>query len=408
MKKTGLLLGLLALVACEQQELEYVENNVANIDIEAPTVQTRAETSSISGFDPLSELRGIPLNIISVENTKNKYLSAKISDNDVVLYNRDDGSGRQRWYYEAGLIVLRKGNDRCGQGTRMTLMGTPVLGAIGGGIPKDPILVNTTAAILPSVPTLVPVNDQEYVLDWLSYQYPNLRHFYIEPKSTKSDELTIRERNSGVYEDYYHWTVAPVGTFRLVKMEYEKSAEYNDYVYAQPRLCKSYVFNDSPILTEQTLEVSGEITENSSFSEAYGISTQTQSGSNWNFTVPLVSIGFGGNVSSTTTSSENVSFSESTTNHVKITETFKATIPPHTPCRIEILKMTYSGGLTYVATLEKTDGDEKGKQFRIKGRWSGVVCSDLYYNVYDLSNNLRETTVIPEGATSIAIQSFVK
>ena len=191
-------------------------------------------------------------------------------------------------------------------------------------------------------------------------------------------------------------------------MEYEKSAEYNDYVYAQPRLCKSYVFNDSPILTEQTLEVSGEITENSSFSEAYGISTQTQSGSNWNFTVPLVSIGFGGNVSSTTTSSENVSFSESTTNHVKITETFKATIPPHTPCRIEILKMTYSGGLTYVATLEKTDGDEKGKQFRIKGRWSGVVCSDLYYNVYDLSNNLRETTVIPEGATSIAIQSFVK
>lgn len=408
MKKTGLLLGLLALVACELQELEYVENNIADVDIEAPTVQTRATTSSISDFDPLSELSGIPLNIISVENTKNKYLSAKISDNDVVLYNRDDGSGRQRWYYEAGLIVLRKGNDRCGQGTRMTLMGTPVLGAIGGGIPKDPILVNTTAAILPSVPTLVPVNDQEYVLDWPSYQYPNLRHFYIEPKSTKSEELTIRERNSGVYDDYYHWTVAPVGTFRLVKMEYEKSAEYNDYVYAQPRLCKSYVFNDSPILTEQTLEVSGEITENSSFSEAYGISTQTQSGSNWNFTVPLVSIGFGGNVSSTTTSSENVSFSESTTNHVKITETFKATIPPHTPCRIEILKMTYSGGLTYVATLEKTDGDEKGKQFRIKGRWSGVVCSDLYYNVYDLSNNLRETTVIPEGATSIAIQSFVK
>lgn len=48
MKKTGLLLGLLALVACEQQELEYVENNVANVEIEAPAVQTRATTSSIN------------------------------------------------------------------------------------------------------------------------------------------------------------------------------------------------------------------------------------------------------------------------------------------------------------------------------------------------------------------------
>lgn len=331
-------------------------------------------------------------------------MSAKISDNDVVLYNRDDGSGRQRWYYEAGLIVLKKGNDRCGQGTRMTLMGTPVLGAIGGGIPKDPILANTTAAILPSVPTLVPVNDQEYVLDWPSYQYPNLRHFYIEPKSTKSEELTIRERNSGVYDDYYHWTVAPVGNFRLVKMQYEKSAEYNDYVNAQPKLCESFVFNDAPIATEKTLTVSRTFTETSSFSEAYGVSTQTQSGSNWNFTVPLVSIGFGGNVSSTTTSSATVSFSESESNEIKVEETFSVTIPPHTPCRIEVLLMMYNASLTYVATLEKTDGDEKGKQFRIKGRWSGLVSSEIYYNVYDMSNKLLQTSVIPTGTKSITVQ----
>lgn len=405
MKKTGLLLGLLALVACEQQELEYVENNAANVEIGALAVQTRATTSSISDFDPLSELRGIPLNIISVENTKNKYLSAKTSGDDVVLYNRDDGSGRQRWYYEAGLIVLKKGNDRCGQGTRMTLMGTPVLGAIGGGIPKDPILANTTAAILPSVPTLVPVNDQEYVLDWPSYQYPNLRHFYIEPKSTKSEELTIRERNSGVYDDYYHWTVAPVGTFRLVKMEYEQSAEYNDYVNAEPKFCKGFNISDSPLNLEQTVKITEKIEETSSFSETYGISTQTQSGSNWSFEVPLVHIGFGGNVSSTVTSTEEVNFSESDSHEITVEETFTVKVPPHTPCRIEILQMTYRAGITYVATLEKTDGDEKGKQFRIKGRWNGVVCSELYYNVYDMSNNLMKTAVIPEGTESITVQN---
>lgn len=68
MKKTGLLLGLLALMACEQQELEYMENN-AGIDMATPAVQTRAATNSISDFDPLSELEGIPLNIINVGNS---------------------------------------------------------------------------------------------------------------------------------------------------------------------------------------------------------------------------------------------------------------------------------------------------------------------------------------------------
>ena len=66
--------------------------------------------------------------------------------------------------------------------------------------------------------------------------------------------------------------------------------------------------------------------------------------------------------------------------------------------------MMYNASLTYVATLEKTDGDEKGKQFRIKGRWSGMVGSEFYFNVYDTSNNLIETSVIPEGTKSITIQ----
>ena len=408
MKKTGLLLGLLALMACELQELEYVENNAANVEIGAPAVQTRATTSSISDFDPLSELSGIPLNIISVENTKNKYLSAKTSGDDVVLYNRDDGSGRQRWYYVGGMITLGKGNDMCNgrdQGILCCLFGTPFVAGIFDIVPKDPILVNTN--FLMSGPTLVPVNDQEYVLEWTkismgpSLYVPDL---YVEPKSSTSDKLTIRKITSDVYDDYYHWTVAPVGTFRLVKMEYEQSAEYNDYVNAEPKFCKGFNISDSPLSIEQTVKITEKIEETSSFSESYGISTQTQSGSSWNFEVPLVHIGFGGNVSSTVTSTENVNFSESDSHEITVEETFTVKVPPHTPCRIEILQMTYRAGITYVATLEKTDGDEKGKRFRIKGRWNGVVCSELYYNVYDMSNNLMKTSVIPEGTKSITIQ----
>lgn len=147
MKKTGLLLGLLALMACEQQELEYMENN-AGIDMATPAVQTRAATNSISDFDPLSELEGIPLNIINVGNSKNKYLSAKTSDNKVVLYNKDDGSGRQIWHLGMdNIITLKKGNSLC-NGSDIVLFSADAGTRIDNiGFPTYPILELYTPVI---------------------------------------------------------------------------------------------------------------------------------------------------------------------------------------------------------------------------------------------------------------------
>lgn len=401
MKKTGLLLGLLALVACEQQELEYMEGN-SGIDMATPTVQTRAATSSISDFDPLKELEGIPLNIMSVENTKNKYLSAKTSGEEVVLYNKDDGSGRQRWYYDGLRFNLKKGREECSKGYRLSLVGSPMF----SGIPTKLALINTTSLIASPLPSLVPVNDQEYIFGWPVFNpsSPVSGYHCVEPKSSTSDELTIRERNSGAYDDYYHWVITPVGTFRLVKMEYEKSTEYNDQITALSVYCDSESFGDSPFAIEHEFVIKRDFTETSYFSEAYGVTTNKESGVSWNFTVPSVNISFSGNISESTTPSEDVNFSQTTTNTLSVTRSFKMTIPSHTPCRIEIMQMMYNASLTYVATLEKTDGDEKGKQFRIKGRWSGMVGSEFYFNVYDTSNNLIETSVIPEGTKSITIQ----
>lgn len=401
MKKTGLLLGLLALVACEQQELEYVENNIADVDVEAPAVQTRATTSSISDFDPLKELEGIPLNIMSVENTKNKYLSAETSGKEVVLYNKDDGSGRQRWYYDTGRFDLRKGREECSKGDRLSLIGSPLY----GGIPTKLILENTTFFIPTTSPVLSPVNDQEYIFGWSIFSpSSSVNNYCVEPKSSKSDELTVRQRTSDIYDDYYHWIVSPVGTFRVVKMEYEKSVEYNDHITASPAYCDSENFGDLPFAVEHEFTIKRDFTETSYFSEAYGVTTNKESGTSYSIQVAGVNIDINGNVSESTTPSENVSFSQTTTNTLSVTKSFKMTIPSHTPCRIEIMQMMYDASLTYVATLEKTDGDEKGKQFRIKGRWTGIVASEFYFNVYDLSNNLIETSVIPEGTKSITVQ----
>ena len=71
MKKICLLLvGVLALFSCEQEELgDFIDNDLTQL-------QTRA-ASSIADFDPISELVEIPVNILNVGNVRQKYLSCE-------------------------------------------------------------------------------------------------------------------------------------------------------------------------------------------------------------------------------------------------------------------------------------------------------------------------------------------
>lgn len=93
MKKICLLLvGLLAMFSCEQENLEGI------VQSGAEQVQTRATTSSIADFNPIYELDGIPVNILNVGNTSRRYLSCAPSGSEMSLYTKDDGSLRQRWY----------------------------------------------------------------------------------------------------------------------------------------------------------------------------------------------------------------------------------------------------------------------------------------------------------------------
>ena len=59
MRKISLLLvGLLAMFSCEQEDLEGI------VKSDTEQVQTRAVTS-IADFDPLTELANIPVNVIN-------------------------------------------------------------------------------------------------------------------------------------------------------------------------------------------------------------------------------------------------------------------------------------------------------------------------------------------------------
>lgn len=102
MKKIYLLMvGVLFLFSCEQSELDFVGDN----STEVASANTRS-ASSIADFDPISELGEVPLNILNVGNTKNRYLSCVQKGLKVNLFNKDDGSLRQRWYIGSGIKVV--------------------------------------------------------------------------------------------------------------------------------------------------------------------------------------------------------------------------------------------------------------------------------------------------------------
>lgn len=99
MKKILLVLSVFVLLSCEQEDLNNLVDNSKVETGQQSAVKGRA-ASTIADFDPITELKDIPVNIINVGNTKNKYLSCVKDGNKVDLYNKDDNSLRQRWVYK--------------------------------------------------------------------------------------------------------------------------------------------------------------------------------------------------------------------------------------------------------------------------------------------------------------------
>ena len=120
--------------------------------------------------------------------------------------------------------------------------------------------------------------------------------------------------------------------------------------------------------------------------------------------VSLVHIGFNGEIDNSIVNEQSVSYQTTERKSTTVTGSYTVEFAPHSPCRLEILKMTYNASLTYVLTLEKVGGESSGKRFRIKGKWSGKVLSDLYFTTYSLSDDSEmKSALIPEGANTIKV-----
>lgn len=383
MKKLGLLLiGVLTLFACEQEELD----NFVNSDVNQ--VQTRA-ASSISDFDPIAELSEIPVNIINVGNTQYQYLSANANNDKISLAAADDGSLRQQWYIRPNLVVV---GGRSSSSANMIVL--PKVGEDYPMFENYPFVFDQLVS-----PKFNYLADNKYkILQCRTEGGLGGKSYggYLQAKDGTSSELKYKsDANSTVAQ----WQVVPVGEFDIVKMEYEKSATYNDFIEPQDVFVDGAVIADLPREVQHVFNVSKSITKNSSFSKAEGVTVQKQNSFGFSIGIGDVSkvhIGFNGQISNTITSSETLTWGEGASETMNISQTFTVPIPPHTPCRIEVLWRTFNVSITYVATLEKVGGIAAGEQFKIKGKWKGVTSSVLYYNIYDMvSNKLKSTRSLP-------------
>lgn len=381
-----LMLGLLAMVSCEQEDLDsMVKGN-------AQQVQTRAATSA-ADFDPINELSnsGVPLNIINVGNSSRKYLSCVKSGDKVDLFTKDDGSMRQRWQIYSGGIALVGGNS---------MIPPPM----AGNFPQ--VFIRPNSSTGETYPKLGLGSFP------FSHGFETLNNgnccIYRSPKTSSDTKYYLQsETRSGSglkyknspYTDLAQWKLVPVGEFNLVDMDYVKSEIDGDIVNRKDQFLMGAIFPSEPFDIEHTLTVNETVRESSTFNETSSVSTMNQSSFHWSSQsgqAPLPVVTLSGDVSTTTTSSESVSYTRTGGYDVSVSQSFKVVIPANTKCRVEVLKISYNTSLTYIATLEKVDGGlASGKRFKIKGKWNGIVTTYLYYNIYRFDDNeLLSTRIV--------------
>ena len=359
MKKIFYLFAIMAFSACESP----LETLVPASSFQKVSTPTR----SIQSFDPLSELYGIPVNIISYGNTNNKYLSAKPTGNDVCLYDQDDGSLRQRWYILNSNIYLAGGNDMTDYGkSYVTAYSTKPNSTPS---PRLMTFMGRSQYMNAAPVSLNAINSTLYNI-WNGGYY-RTSPYYLQ--SSSQTGTTLKYTTSG-NTDYAKWEIHPVGEYKILDITY--IAEESDVIKRSDQsLNRAVLDNDKNEEIIYNFTVSGSYNESSSFSKAEGVSVSITE--KMSIGIHLIedkgSMGF--EVSSTQTSSKDWSYSKSESKTRTIQHSVQIPVPGHTRTIVEAYMYSYDTSLTYIATLQDTNDN---KTFRIKGRWTGITTNEFY------------------------------
>ena len=321
-------------------------------------------TKSIESFNPIDELRGIPVNIINCGNTKNKFLSARPSGYDVVVYNQDDGSQRQRWYVNSSSISLLGGNESVWPPIYLGIYNTtfdepwPMLSEMGCVLSFTPI---------PGTPY--------YFIS--VYNYYRKVPAYLQ--SSTSTGTGLQFKITGSKTDLGKWEIRPVGEFKVIDIEYFKT-ESDVFTRKDQIIADALIENDRDEPITYHFTVNGSANESSNFSKAEGVSTSISE----NNTSSIPNIDSSSSLTENHNSNASWDFGTSESKAISVQHSVDIPIPARTKCKVEALVVSHKATVSYIATLQSTSNNNT---FRIKGKWSGITTSTFYCKITNESTN---------------------
>lgn len=376
MKKILLLLSVFVLFACEQEDLNrLVDDSKAEVGQQS-AVGSRA-ASTIADFDPIAELDGIQVNLLNMGTTPYKYLSCVKKGNKVDLYDRDDGSMRQRWYIGRTYIRLVGGN----QGSEG--INTYVIPDNYTNEGPSPVLARQFGS--PIIAPLFWSGGFEFINDdlvialfpWLGVSLYQDKQ-YLQPETRGSNTLKYKKGNNDMST---HWRIDLVGDdYEFEKIQYVKAT--GDYINLQAPMLRQYEYYNMGKSEpgEATFQLNETIEYTSTFQESQTVSISNKISAGASVSVPTV---VNGNLSFETTSSYGWSFTTTNTERksISITDTYKYIVPPNKDVQMNIYIASYDMTVTYVMTVRRK---HDGKLFKVKGKWSGVQGTNIKYEARDL------------------------
>lgn len=374
MKKILLLLSVFVLFACEQEDLNrLVDDGKAEVGQQA-TVGSRAAT--IADFDPIDQLYDMPVNIINVGNSKNKYLSCAKKGDLVDLYNKDDGSLRQRWIFAGKTfqgtykILLAGGHDNY----------APKAGGLNVGKRNDVPSVGLTYASLSLGIGIFKKSGLFYNImleGGLQGGFPAVMvpDLYLQADGYESTKLTYKETNSGTLAQ---WEIKPLGEFEILDIQYLRTVEDELEIKDIRVYTRTFKNEQGEMPQKHTLTISEALTNKSQFSVVEGVSVNITSGIKVGIPkIADLNFGTDSNKSWTYTTTEEE------TKTTTVQDVHEVEIPPFRNYRIDVYVVNYKMNITYVATLRNIDTKQT---FKVKGKWSGdlVDVNDITYETINL------------------------
>lgn len=291
----------------------------------------------------------------------------------VDLYNKDDGSLRQRWYLLGGNIVVAGGVSLRPFEQAVFILppaSNRLYPILGYGTPPGAL-----------APFFLEQNGNYYNITCWQSGVTSSNSFYLQSNSTTGSDLSYKSTNPGTLA---LWEFVPVGEYEIVDLQYVRTSV--DNITPKEVICARDEYqNSSSSTVTWDYTVTTKYSESSNFSKAEGVSTTISAGLHVGLPNLLGKDGIlDFNTSIQQQSNKSWNYGNSSTREVTETRTGHIPVPANTTMRLEATIVMYEGNVTYVATLREI-GDNK--TFRVKGKWTGTSFSMFKAKTYNVSTN---------------------